>query len=105
MLNGNGLKKQTFLLVHKKRKRKIVYVGEIDTYTTSIWKTRKKKANKIKMEMKCRLADYSYCLKGCPEMHIWEPKPHSTIQRQSHILAADLSAKRLVAFADNYLRV
>jgi hypothetical protein len=25
-----------------------------------------------------RLADYSNCLKGCPERYLWEPKPHST---------------------------
>ncbi len=46
-----------------------------------------------------------YCLKGCPEIHIWEPKPHSADLGQSHILAAGLPAKRLAILADDILRV
>jgi hypothetical protein len=71
----------------------------------SIWKARKNMNNKkLKFNM-CRLADYSNRLKGCPEIHIWEPKPHSASPEQSHIMAAGLSAKRLAMFADNILRV
>ena len=29
------------------------------------------------MLLRCRLADYSAAVKGCPEIHLWEPKPHS----------------------------
>ncbi len=41
---------------------------------------------------------------GCPEIHIWEPKPHSADLGRSHIMAADLSTKRLIMFVGNIYR-
>ena len=31
----------------------------------------------FKISFRCRLADSIAAVKGCPEIHLWEPKPHS----------------------------
>jgi hypothetical protein len=61
----------------QKRKKKIVYVEEIAISNLPFRKREKTKPIKLNVTFRCRLADYSNRLKGCPKIHIWEPKPHS----------------------------
>jgi hypothetical protein len=42
-------------------------------------------------------------VKGCPNIHLWEPKPHSAGKEQSLNTPAGSSAKRLVFSANTLL--